>query len=144
MIKRKFFQTNLPKDLISHKLESGNCEPFIFTANHGNNMTSIRIIIVFIISMLIKEVYTICVEDPNSSSKERKNLIEFCPFRQLTSCKKYSSAGALDNHVTVSKHPFYNFISEKSVILNSKLTSYLEYQLPEQLPPDIHEHIKAI
>ncbi|KAM9998604.1 hypothetical protein ACTFIY_008249 [Dictyostelium cf. discoideum] len=34
MVKRKFFQTNLSKDLISHKLESKNCGPFIITAIH--------------------------------------------------------------------------------------------------------------
>ncbi|KAM9978249.1 hypothetical protein ACTFIY_012021 [Dictyostelium cf. discoideum] len=39
MVKRKFFQTNLSKDLISHKLESKNCGPFIITAIHGNNVT---------------------------------------------------------------------------------------------------------
>ncbi|KAM9945006.1 hypothetical protein ACTFIT_003256 [Dictyostelium discoideum] len=39
MVKRKFFQTNLSKDLISHKLESKNCGPFIITAVHGNNVT---------------------------------------------------------------------------------------------------------
>ncbi|KAM9975930.1 hypothetical protein ACTFIR_009771 [Dictyostelium discoideum] len=31
MVKRKFFQTNLSKDLISHKFESNNCGPFIIT-----------------------------------------------------------------------------------------------------------------
>ncbi|KAM9964040.1 hypothetical protein ACTFIW_005683 [Dictyostelium discoideum] len=39
MVKRKFFQTNLSKDLISHKLESKNCGPFMITAIHGNNVT---------------------------------------------------------------------------------------------------------
>ncbi|EAL60307.1 hypothetical protein DDB_G0294358 [Dictyostelium discoideum AX4] len=39
MVKRKFFQTNISKDLISHKLESKNCGPFIITAVHGNNVT---------------------------------------------------------------------------------------------------------
>ncbi|KAM9980557.1 hypothetical protein ACTFIY_002847 [Dictyostelium cf. discoideum] len=39
MVKRKFFQTNLSKDLISHKLESKNRGPFIITAIHGNNVT---------------------------------------------------------------------------------------------------------
>ncbi|KAM9994001.1 hypothetical protein ACTFIZ_011967 [Dictyostelium cf. discoideum] len=39
LVKRKFFQTNLSKDLISHKLESKNCGPFIITAIHGNNVT---------------------------------------------------------------------------------------------------------
>ncbi|KAM9983568.1 hypothetical protein ACTFIY_000290 [Dictyostelium cf. discoideum] len=39
MVKRKFFQTNLSKDLISHKLETKNCGPFIITAIHGNNVT---------------------------------------------------------------------------------------------------------
>ncbi|KAM9998348.1 hypothetical protein ACTFIY_008021 [Dictyostelium cf. discoideum] len=39
MVKRKFFQTNLSKYLISHKLESKNCGPFIITAIHGNNVT---------------------------------------------------------------------------------------------------------
>ncbi|KAM9995171.1 hypothetical protein ACTFIY_001360 [Dictyostelium cf. discoideum] len=39
MVIRKFFQTNLSKDLISHKLESKNCGPFIITAIHGNNVT---------------------------------------------------------------------------------------------------------
>ncbi|KAM9978266.1 hypothetical protein ACTFIY_011995 [Dictyostelium cf. discoideum] len=39
MVKRKFFQTNLSKDLISHKLESKNCGPFIITAILGNNVT---------------------------------------------------------------------------------------------------------
>ncbi|KAM9999483.1 hypothetical protein ACTFIY_002708 [Dictyostelium cf. discoideum] len=35
MAKRKFFQTNLSKDLISHKLESKNCGPFIHSQeNH--------------------------------------------------------------------------------------------------------------
>ncbi|KAM9985594.1 hypothetical protein ACTFIZ_000214 [Dictyostelium cf. discoideum] len=34
LVKRKFFQTNLSKDLISHKLESKNCGPFIITAIH--------------------------------------------------------------------------------------------------------------
>ncbi|KAM9955165.1 hypothetical protein ACTFIW_008829 [Dictyostelium discoideum] len=39
IVKRKFFQTNLSKDPISHKLESKNCGPFIITAVHGNNVT---------------------------------------------------------------------------------------------------------
>ncbi|KAM9974248.1 hypothetical protein ACTFIR_003964 [Dictyostelium discoideum] len=39
MVKRKFYQTNLSKDLISHKLESKNCGPFMITAIHGNNVT---------------------------------------------------------------------------------------------------------
>ncbi|KAM9954273.1 hypothetical protein ACTFIW_003814 [Dictyostelium discoideum] len=39
MVKRKFFQTNLSKDLIYHKLESKNCGPFMITAIHGNNVT---------------------------------------------------------------------------------------------------------
>ncbi|KAM9980537.1 hypothetical protein ACTFIY_002844 [Dictyostelium cf. discoideum] len=39
MVKRKFFQTNLSKDLISHKLESKSCGPFIITAVHGNKVT---------------------------------------------------------------------------------------------------------
>ncbi|KAM9972490.1 hypothetical protein ACTFIW_006033 [Dictyostelium discoideum] len=39
MVKRKFFQNNLSKDLISHKLESKNCGSFIITTVHGNNVT---------------------------------------------------------------------------------------------------------
>ncbi|KAM9954293.1 hypothetical protein ACTFIW_003834 [Dictyostelium discoideum] len=39
MVKRKIFQTKLSKDLISHKLESKNCGPFIITTIHGNNVT---------------------------------------------------------------------------------------------------------
>ncbi|KAM9954870.1 hypothetical protein ACTFIW_000973 [Dictyostelium discoideum] len=39
MVKRKFFQNNLSKDLISQKLESKNCGPFMITAIHGNNVT---------------------------------------------------------------------------------------------------------
>ncbi|KAM9954894.1 hypothetical protein ACTFIW_000997 [Dictyostelium discoideum] len=39
MVKRKIFQTKLSKDLISHKLESMNCGPFIITTIHGNNVT---------------------------------------------------------------------------------------------------------
>ncbi|KAM9975573.1 hypothetical protein ACTFIW_005446 [Dictyostelium discoideum] len=39
MVKRKFFQTNLSKDLISHKLQYKNCGPFMITAIHGNNVT---------------------------------------------------------------------------------------------------------
>ncbi|KAM9954971.1 hypothetical protein ACTFIW_000801 [Dictyostelium discoideum] len=39
MVKRKFFQTNISKNLISHKLESKNCGPFMITAIHGTNVT---------------------------------------------------------------------------------------------------------
>ncbi|KAM9954259.1 hypothetical protein ACTFIW_003800 [Dictyostelium discoideum] len=39
MVKKKFFQTNLSKDLIPHKLEYRNCGPSIITAVHGNNVT---------------------------------------------------------------------------------------------------------
>ncbi|KAM9957052.1 hypothetical protein ACTFIR_003789 [Dictyostelium discoideum] len=39
MVKRKFLQTNLSKDLISNKLESENCGPSNITVIHGNNVT---------------------------------------------------------------------------------------------------------
>ncbi|KAM9975531.1 hypothetical protein ACTFIW_012115 [Dictyostelium discoideum] len=38
LVKRKFLQTNLSKDLISHKLGSKNCGTFITTANNANNV----------------------------------------------------------------------------------------------------------
>ncbi|KAM9975302.1 hypothetical protein ACTFIW_010330 [Dictyostelium discoideum] len=39
MVKTKFLQTNLSKDLITHKLESENCGPSNITVIHGNNVT---------------------------------------------------------------------------------------------------------
>ncbi|KAM9954272.1 hypothetical protein ACTFIW_003813 [Dictyostelium discoideum] len=50
MVKRKFFQTNLSKDLISHKLESKNCGPFMITAIHGNNVT---------LDLVVKKMYLV-------------------------------------------------------------------------------------
>ncbi|KAM9975625.1 hypothetical protein ACTFIW_005498 [Dictyostelium discoideum] len=39
LVKRKFLQNNLSKDLISHKLGSKNCGTFITTANNANNIS---------------------------------------------------------------------------------------------------------
>ncbi|EAL73790.1 hypothetical protein DDB_G0267306 [Dictyostelium discoideum AX4] len=65
MVKRKFFQTNLSKDLISHKLESKNCGPFIITAVHGNNVT---------LDLLVREYWNNVQKKQLNSRRERENV----------------------------------------------------------------------
>ncbi|KAM9974206.1 hypothetical protein ACTFIR_003922 [Dictyostelium discoideum] len=64
MVKRKFYQTNLSKDLISHKLESKNCGPFMITAIHGNNVT---------LDLLVRENWNNMQKKQLNSRREREN-----------------------------------------------------------------------